>query len=346
MDYLPIFMDVRGRACLVVGGGAVALRKVELLLRAGAELRVVAPRVCAALRALAPSERFQLTERAYISGDLSGIELVVAATDQAEVNAQVAADARVRSILVNVVDEPALCTFIMPAIVDRSPVLVAVSTAGASPSLARLTRARVEAALPAQLGRLAAFAAQHRHAVRQRVGDLNARRLLWDRVLDGEIAELVLAGREAQAEAALEAALARSTGGVADAALVALIGTGDGDPDRLSLQALRWLGRADLILHDARVSAAVLALGRREAERIDVGRLGARGEWTAEKLARAAVRRACDGRPVCVLRPGDPYAKQTAEARFIEGAGASVVPIRPAPAVEVTRKRRRARPTR
>ncbi len=346
MDYLPIFMDVRGRACLGVGGGAVALRKVELLLRAGAQLRVVAPRVCAPLRALARSERFEVRRRAYAARDMSGVELVVAATDQLRVNARIAADARARSVLVNVVDEPALCTFIMPAIIDRSPVLVAVSTAGASPSLARLTRARVEAALPAQLGRLAAFAAHHREDVRQRVTDLNARRLLWDRVLDGEIAELVLAGREAEAETALEAALARTSQGVAGAALVALIGTGDGDPDRSSLQALRWLGRADLILHDARVSAAVLALGRREAERVDVGRLGARGGWTAQKLARAAVRRAHEGRPVCVLRPGDPYAEQTAEARYLERAGAGSVAIRPAPSVDITPNRRGERAAR
>jgi len=165
-------------------------------------------------------------------------------------------------------------------------------------------------------------------------------------VLDGEIAELVLAGREAEAETALEAALARTSQGVARAALVALIGTGDGTPDRSSLQALRWLGRADLILHDARVSAAVLALGRREAERVDVGRLGARGGWTAQKLARAAVRRAREGRPVCVLRPGDPYAKQTAEARYIERAGARSVAIRPAPAVDITPSRRGGRTAR
>ncbi len=341
MDYLPIFIDVRGRACLVVGGGEVALRKVELLQRAGARVRVVAPRLCAPLRALARAEGFEVAQRAYTARDLRGVHLVVAATDQPGVNARVAAHARARALLVNVVDEPALCSFIMPAIIDRSPVLVAVSTAGASPSLARLTRVRVEAALPAELGRLAAFAARHRDGVKRRIGDLNARRLLWDRALDGEIAELVLAGREAEADAALETVLARSVERAAHAAFVALIGTGDGDPDRLSLQALRWLGRADLILYDARVSTAVLALGRREAERVDVGRLGARDAWTRAKVARAAVQRANQGRPVCVLRPGDPYAKATAEARSLARAGATLVPIRPAPAADVARDRKR-----
>jgi uroporphyrin-III C-methyltransferase/precorrin-2 dehydrogenase/sirohydrochlorin ferrochelatase len=332
MDYLPICIDLRERVCLVVGGGEVALRKVELLLRAGAAARVVAPRACAPLRALARAGRVQIAARPYGARDLRGVEVVIAATDRREVNARVAAQARARRIPINVVDEPELCTFIMPAIIERSPVVVAVSTAGASPSLARITRARVEAALPARLGQLAEFAARHRNAVKRAVGSLDARRTLWDRVLDGEIAELVLAGEERAADAALLQMLADESSRARAGAVVVLIGTGSGEPDRLPLSALRWLGRADLVLHDSRVPEAVRALARREAGRVDVGRLGTRGGWSASKLARAALRRARRGRPVCVLRAGDPYASaRTAEARLIARGGATLVLIRPAP---------------
>jgi uroporphyrin-III C-methyltransferase/precorrin-2 dehydrogenase/sirohydrochlorin ferrochelatase len=333
MDYLPMFVDVRGRACLIVGGGEVALRKAALLLRAGARVQVVAPRPCAGLRALASKRGLRLARRAYAARDLSAVELVIAATDRAEVNARVAADAGARRVPVNVVDQPALCSFIMPAIIDRSPVLVAVSTAGASPSLARLTRARLEAALPARLGALAAFAAGHRDAVKRRIAGEHARRLFWDLALDGEIGELVLAGRTRQADAALERLLVAgpARGGAAPGTRVALIGAGEGDADRLPLQALRWLGRAELIVHDARVSPAVLALGRREAERVDAGRIGTRTGWSLERLARTAARRARAGGVVCVLRTGDPYARRAREAQLLERSGVAATLIRPAP---------------
>jgi uroporphyrin-III C-methyltransferase/precorrin-2 dehydrogenase/sirohydrochlorin ferrochelatase len=333
MDYLPMFVDLRGRACLVVGGGEVALRKAALLLRAGALVQVVAPRPSAGLRKLASKRALRLVRRAYAARDLRGVELVIAATDRAEVNARVAADAGARRVPVNVVDQPALCSFIMPAIIDRSPVLVAVSTAGASPSLARLTRARLEAALPARLGELAAFAAGHREAVKRRVAGVNARRLFWDRALDGEIGELVLAGRARMAHAALERLLLAdpARAGAAPEARVALIGAGDGDADRLPLEALRWLGRADVILHDARVSPSVLALGRREAERVDAGRIGLRAGWSLERVARSAARHARGGRVVCVLRVGDPYAGAARETRLLERSGVVATRIRPAP---------------
>jgi len=327
MDYLPICIDVRGRTCLVVGGGEVALRKVELLVGAGARVRIVAPELCAALRALARRAAITVARRPYAAPDLRDVELVIAATDRTGVNARVAAHARARGVPVNVVDDPALCTFIMPAIVDRSPVLVAVSTAGASPALARLTRARVEAALPPALGQLAAFAARHRDLIKRRIAAPGARRLFWDRVLEGAIADLVLAGREVEAAAELEHALGRA--GAKPLATVALLATGDGDPERLSLRAARWLGRAELILHERGVPAAVLALGRRDAERVDVGRLGARGGWSWQKLAREAARRAG---PVCVVREGDPYAEGAGrELRLLERAGVRVEVVRPAP---------------
>jgi uroporphyrin-III C-methyltransferase/precorrin-2 dehydrogenase/sirohydrochlorin ferrochelatase len=330
MDYLPIFIDLRGRACLIVGGGPVALRKLELLQRAGAEPRVVAPALCAPLRALAATSLLRVALREYSAHDLDGVQLVVAATDSADVNARVARDAQARAVPVNVVDSPALCSFIMPAIVDRSPLLVAISTAGASPVLARLTRARVEAALPPGLGRLAAFAARHRALVQQKIKGSGLRRLFWERALEGEIAELVMSERDAQADLQLQLAL--STGHPPAAEPVALIACGDGDPDRLSLGALRSLSRADLLLYEAEVPPQVLSFARRDAERIDVGRLGSPTGWSFERLASAVADCARQRRVACVVRADDPYLGElTEDARRLRDAGLRVAILRPAP---------------
>lgn len=203
MDYFPIHLDLRDRPCLVVGGGDLALHKAQLLVRAGARLRLVAPRVCDALAALLDEHGGDAFHRAYRTSDLSGVDLVVAATDRPEVNAQVSLDARQLHLPVNVVDDPALCSFIVPSILDRSPLLIGVSTGGASPVLARLLRQRLEEELPEGYGRLAAFAACHREAVKGRFADVARRAEFWEDVLSGEVARLVLAGDEAAAERAL-----------------------------------------------------------------------------------------------------------------------------------------------
>ncbi len=330
MDYLPIFVDLRGRACLVVGGGALALRKLELLQRAGAAVRVVSPELCAPLAARAQSGELQVALRDYAAGDLDGVCLVIAATDRGEVNACVAADAQARAIPVNVVDSPRLCSFVMPAIVDRSPLLVAVSSAGASPVLARLTRARLELALPAQLGALARFAARHRAQVRARVADTTARRRLWEQLLDdaGEVAALLYAGREAEAEARLLRAL--DAGQLPPGPAVALLAAGHGDPDCLSRAAARWLGHADLVLHEPGVPAALLELTRRDAEKAALGASEAPG--SGAQLLEAIRSRTDAGMRVCVVRQGDPYAGDASEEpAALRRAGIRVVVLRPAP---------------
>jgi uroporphyrin-III C-methyltransferase/precorrin-2 dehydrogenase/sirohydrochlorin ferrochelatase len=327
MDYLPIYIDVRDQACLVVGAGAVAQRKVELLLQAGARVVVVAPEISAGVRELANDHVIELLARAYASADLDGKRIVIAATNRSDVNARVAADAQARSIPVNVVDAPALCSFIMPAIVDRSPVLVAVSTAGASPVLARLTRARIETALPQALGRLAAFAARHRAAVKQHIDDASARRAFWEHVLDGEVGALVLAERDAEADAAFAAQLGQ--GNRSREAHVMLIAGGDGDPDRLTLRAARALGSADVLMHESAALRSVQALGRRDAKRIDIGEPGESG-WSLQQLVRAVAEHAQRGERVCVIRAGDPYAgAPTDDVRALEAAGVRVDIARP-----------------
>jgi uroporphyrin-III C-methyltransferase/precorrin-2 dehydrogenase/sirohydrochlorin ferrochelatase len=317
MRYLPIFIDLRARPSLVVGAGEVAARKVELLLRSGAQVRVVAPDVGRSVRALARSKRLKLSRRRFRLGDLRGVHLVIAATNDAAVNAKVAAAARARALPVNVVDAPALCSFIMPSVLDREPVLVAVSTEGASPSLARLVRGLLEVALPPRLGELARFAARHRARIHQRFPDPSERRLFWESVLDGEIGALVLAGRPKQAAQALARGLRspphRARG------RIALIGLGDGSPERLTLGAARWLGRAEAVLHDPSVPAEVLELCRRDAER---RALGGRHPWSRDRVLGELLRLARSGRVVCLLRLGDPFAsEQSPEVRALRAEG-------------------------
>ena len=270
MDYLPVFLDVRGRTALVVGGGKVALRKAELLVQAGALLRVVAPRILPALAALAERHGGRCESAPFAPHHLDGAALAIVATGDPGVDAAVQREAAARDVPLNVADRPALCSFILPAVVDRSPVIVAFSTGGRVPVLARSLRARLEAMLPAGLGRLAEFLGARRGWLRERLPDPVRRLRAWERLLEGPVAERVLAGDEAEAGRLLEeevAALDAPPRGE-----VFLVGAGPGDPELLSLRALRLMQQADVVFYDRLVSPPVLALVRREAERIYVGK--------------------------------------------------------------------------
>ncbi|RMD79973.1 MAG: uroporphyrinogen-III C-methyltransferase [Gammaproteobacteria bacterium] len=306
MDRLPVFLDLRDRPCLVVGGGAVAARKVRLLRRAGARVRVVAPELQAELEALAAQGAIEHRPRAFRPADLEGCVLAVAATGEEAVNRRVAEEARARGLPVNVVDRPELCSFVFPAIVDRSPVVVAVSSGGRAPVLARMLRERLEALVPAGYGRLAAFAARYRRRVRERLSDARQRRRFWEWVLQGPVAEQFLAGAERRAAARLEEALARGGEGLARGE-VYLVGAGPGDPELLSLRALRLLQQADVILYDRLVPEAIVDLGRREAERIYVGKRRAFHSLRQEEINALMVRLAREGKRVLRLKGGDPF---------------------------------------
>ena len=305
MDYLPLQIDLRGEDCLVVGGGALALRKIELLLKAGAAVSVVARACCDGVRGLAQSGSVQLTERGYRSTDSDGRRLVVAATDDAAINAQIYADGQARAIWVNTVDAPELCSAIFPAIVDRGSVQVSVSTGGRSPTLARIVRGWIEARLPPRLGALADFAAERRERVAAAVPDLGRRRAFWERILNGPAAERLLAADPERAEEAFEQALAAPAEG--GTGLVALIGAGPGDPELLTLKGLRLLQEADAVLYDNLVNEQILDFARRDAERIYVGKrqryAGVRQAAINELLAE----RARAGQRVVRLKGGDPF---------------------------------------
>lgn len=306
MDHFPIFIDIRGRSAVVVGGGPVAARKVELLRRAQADVTVVAPTLCAALKDLAHEGAIAHRGREFEAGDLDGARLVVAATDDGEVNAAVAAAAEARGLPVNVADAPALCSFILPSIIDRSPVVVAISTGGAAPVLARNLRGELEAAIPASYGTLATLLRRHRGAIRAAFPDLGARRRFFESILDGTVAELVFSGRAADAEAELLAALEAGRPSTIEGE-VYLVGAGPGDPDLLTLRALRLMQRADVVLYDRLVSPAILDRVRREAERIYVGKRRDYHALRQDEINRVLVELARKGQRVLRLKGGDPF---------------------------------------
>ena len=305
MDFLPIFLDIREQPCLVVGGGEAAERKTALLLRAGGRVTVLAPVLCAAFDAdLAAGRIAHRTDR-FHADDVAGHAVVIAAAGDVVENCAVAAAAKARCIPVNVVDHPELCSFIMPSIIDRAPVMVAVSSGGASPVLARLLRARLESLIPAGYGRLAAMAAAFRGEVQARFTPRERRRF-WERVLQGPIAELVFSGRDQDARSQLQHAIdnARLTlqGGE-----IYLVGAGPGDPDLLTFRALRLMQQADVVVYDRLVSQPVLDLVRLETERIYAGKERAAHALPQDDINHLLVRLAREGKRVVRLKGGDPF---------------------------------------
>ncbi|HFD81509.1 MAG TPA: uroporphyrinogen-III C-methyltransferase [Gammaproteobacteria bacterium] len=307
MDFFPIFMDLRGRDCLVVGGGKVAARKVGLLESAGAQLTVVAPQLCPELASLAGEGRIAHQARDFDDADIDGKALIVAATDDAAVNRRVSELAQARGLPVNVVDQPQLCSFIMPSIIDRSPVQVAVSTGGSSPVLARLLRARLESYVPAAYGRLAQLVAGFRERVKERFASGEQRRQFWEKVLQGEVAELLFAGRDEAAAEVLEKALEENDFDAQPQGEVYLVGAGPGDPDLLTFRALRLMQAADVIVYDRLVAPPILEMARRDAERIYVGKERDNHALSQENINQLLVRLAKEGKRVVRLKGGDPF---------------------------------------
>jgi uroporphyrin-III C-methyltransferase / precorrin-2 dehydrogenase / sirohydrochlorin ferrochelatase len=322
VDYFPVFMDLRERLCVLIGGGDVAARKAALLLRAGARLRVVAPTLGSALSELiAGAVACEHRARPYEAADLDGAALVVAATERREVNREVSEDAFARSLPINVVDDPELCSVIVPAIIDRSPIVIAVGTGGSAPVLARLLRANIEASVPVEYGALAALSARLRAEVQKQLPDVLSRRRFWEEVFEGEIAELSLRGELQLAEARLRAKLASCAEPAADGGEVSaprgevyLIGAGPNDPDLMSFRALRLLQRCDLVLCAPDLSEAVADLSRRDASRV---RLRGWPPEIADVVARLAAA-VHSGQRACVLAPRDAF--RTESGRALEAA--------------------------
>ncbi|TVR83614.1 MAG: uroporphyrinogen-III C-methyltransferase [Rhodospirillales bacterium] len=311
MQHFPMFLDLNERTALVVGGGEIAARKVRLLRGAGARVRIVAPHVDDALTALVAEGGITLIRRRFDEADVAGAVVVVSATGREDVDVTVAAAANRAGIPVNVVDNKALSTFIVPAIVDRDPITVAISSAGTAPVLARNIRARIEAMLPPRLGRLARFADSFRAAVKAAIGSGVARRRFWERFFAGPIAASVLAGNETEAREAMLGAVNRPIAAEgdegADGGMVFIVGAGPGDPDLLTLKALRLLQEADVVVHDRLVSREILEYARRDADMIDVGKAKGCHTSTQDTINRVLAREAAAGRRVVRLKGGDPF---------------------------------------
>lgn len=306
MDYLPIFIKLRGRESVVIGGGEVAFRKVSLLLKAKASVKVVSPALCDALAALSSKETIIHLAARFEPTQLDGAQLVIAATDDEAVNQAVSQAAQARNIPVNVVDAPQWCTFVVPSVVDRSPIVIAVSSGGNAPVLARMVRARLETLIPASYGRLAQLAGEFREQVKARFGSSQQRRIFWENVFQGPIAERVFSGQEAMARQQLEAMLEDSAT-VGHRGEVYLVGGGPGDPDLLTFRALRLMQQCDVVLYDKLVSEPVMALVRKDAERIYVGKQRERHTLPQEDINQLLVRLAQEGKRVLRLKGGDPF---------------------------------------
>ncbi len=321
MDYFPAFLDLNDRACLVVGGGNVALRKIRLLRAAGARISVVAPETIAAIDEMADRGELVVRRRAFLSGDVRGAWLVVSATGDLDVERNVFAAASDAGVFCNSVDSIDRCSYITPAIVDRSPLVVAISSGGKAPVLARQLREKLEGMLPARLARLAALAGRWRERVGKRITNSLGRRRFWEQVLTGPAADDVLAGREDRAEQRMADALnqnTRETEGVAW-----LVGAGPGDPGLLTLRALQLMQAADVILHDRLVSDDVLALARRDADLISVGKSPTGNSVRQEDINALLVQLVREGKRVCRLKGGDPFifGRGGEEAEVLDDAG-------------------------
>jgi len=305
MRYFPLFLDLAGKPVLLVGGGEVAARKFSLLADAGAVVTVVAPVLGEEMAVALARGAFTCQAREFTGADVDGMWLVVAATNDRAVNAAVAAAANAARIPCNVVDDRELSSFIMPAIIDRSPVQIAISTGGTSPVLARLIRERLETLLDGSLGSLAAFADRWRERVKARFADLGARRRFLSWMLTGPVAAALRAGRAESAEQMTRKALEDPAS--TPRGHVVLVGAGPGNSGLMTLQGLRALQEADVIVHDRLVSAEVLDLARRDAARFDVGKFVGGGGATQEEINELLVEHAQRGEYVVRLKGGDPF---------------------------------------
>ena len=306
MDYFPVFLDLKQRRCLLVGGGDVATRKGRLLAKAGAILRVVAPQISPELRDLVQQCQGEIHLREYQSTDVDDCVLAIAATDIDSLNQTISEDAKAKNIPVNVVDSPALCTYITPAIIDRSPLVIAISSGGESPVLARLIRAKLETLIPNSYGALAQFASRWRERIKNRFADTDQRRRFWENLLQGPAAELVFNGQDTQADKLLSDAIEQDDASLTQGE-VYLVGGGPGDPELLTLRALRLMQQADVVLYDRLVSDGVMELVRRDAERIYVGKRRSEHTMEQENINQLLVDLAQQGKRVLRLKGGDPF---------------------------------------
>ncbi len=305
MKYFPLFVDINNRHCLVIGGGPVANRKVKSLLKSGAIVTLISPVITAEIKTLADASKISVFLREYQHSDLVRAFLVIAATNDSDINTLIANQSNDANILVNVADKPDSGSFIFPSVVDRSPVTVAISTGGASPVFARQLRMRLDSMIPKGSGALAAITEEYREKVKHTFTDLEQRKEFWETALNGVFAEYIYAGNETQARNWLDDQLAK---GVSSATgEVYLVGAGPGDPDLLTFKAVRLMQQADVMVYDRLVSKAILDMANKEAERLYVGKEKSNHAVPQNNINQILVDLAKQGKRVLRLKGGDPF---------------------------------------
>jgi len=309
MDHLPIFLNAKGKRTLIVGNGVSAARKADLLLRAGSDLTIVAPQLGEELSQLAEAYSFKHQATELTAADLHDCLIVFGCSSDDSVNQKLREFAAAAGIMVNVSDKTEECDFIMPALVDRTPLLIAISSGGTSPLLVRMLKARFETTIPAAYGRLAEFAGSYRDRIKKLVPNLTRRRRFWEAMVSGPVAEHIFSSQVEQAESLMETQLqeAAVAGDQPPLGEVYLVGTGPGDPDLLTFRALRLMQQTDVVLYDRLIGEGILNLVRRDAKRIYVGKLKNDHTVSQEEIGRMLIDLAQQGKRVLRLKGGDPF---------------------------------------
>ena len=328
MDIFPISLKLQQQPCLIVGGGHIAYRKAVLLAKAGAVIHVIAPEIESNLLEIVESSQGQYVQAPFSPDiQLRNYRLVIAATNDKAVNIQVFEACEAEKILVNSVDDPPHCRFMVPAIIDRSPLVVSIAANGTSPVLSRQIRTQLEATIPHGMGKLADFSGQWRASVKAKIINPDERRIFWEDLYASPLKEHVFNDNIAEANRLIEQALLEWK---APKGEVYLVGAGPGDPELLTLKALRLMQQADVIIYDRLVSPAILELCRRDADKIYVGKARSNHSVPQEGINALLVEYAAKGKRVCRLKGGDPFifgrGGEEIQELFAAGVAFQVVP--------------------
>lgn len=328
MDIFPISLKLQQQPCLIVGGGHIAYRKALLLQKAGAIIHVIAPEIEESLLRIVQNSQGQYVQAAFHSEvALRSYRLVIAATDDAETNRQVFELCEAENVLVNSVDDPPHCRFMVPAIIDRSPLVISVASNGTSPVLSRQIRTQLETTIPHGMGKLAEFSGKWRSAVKAKIVNPDERRIFWEDLYASSLKEQVFNDNIAEADRLIEQALQEWQQPKGE---VYLVGAGPGDPELLTLKALRLMQQADVVIYDRLVSAPIMELCRRDAEKIYVGKARSNHAVPQDGINALLVKYASEGKRVCRLKGGDPFifgrGGEEIEELFAAGIAFQVVP--------------------
>jgi len=309
MKYFPFFIELNNKSILLVGGGEVAERKLDLLLKANAKVTIVAPELTDYLEGFLKDKNVTYIKETYNSDILEkgNYIFIIAATNDEVINKKIANDANKHNILVNVVDKPEICDFIFPSILERGPITVAVSTGGSSPVLARMLRTKLETMVPGGYGKLAKIISENRVAIRKKLKNSKLNRIFWEHMLNSKFVELILNGKNKKAIEYLNLAIDEFDEQKKSEGEVYLVGAGPGDPDLLTFRALRLMQQADIVLYDRLVHPSIIDLVRRDAQKIYVGKERDHHSVRQEEINKLLVKYANAGNRVLRLKGGDPF---------------------------------------